>query len=242
MKRCFFSAKQKKPTYYKGLLIKADLGLHDQIADRLCSEVKKHGEILDFGAGEGALSARLSDLGYRVTAADMDSDNFKCKEANFFKLNFNSSVEIESFVTANEGRFDAVLGVEVIEHVQDQWLYARNLMRMLKPGGVVLITTPNTESWMSRLQFFRTGRFHQFSDADLSYGHINPITPWELKLVMTGANAKDIKITPGGTLPAIYWEGLNRITILNMLVLLLRPFMRGQLDGWCIIATGRKDE
>ncbi|BAQ76685.1 methyltransferase type 11 [Pseudomonas sp. Os17] len=242
MKRWFFSAKQKTPTYYKELLIKADLGLHDQIADTLCSEVKKNGEILDFGAGEGALSARLSDLGYKVTAVDMDSENFKCKEVNFFKLNFDSPVEIERFVTANEGKFDAVLGVEVIEHVQDQWLYTRNLMRMLKPGGVVLITTPNTESWMSRLQFFRTGRFHQFSDADLSYGHINPITPWELKLVMTGANAKDIKMAPGGTLPAIYWEGLNRITLLNILVLFLRPFMRGQLDGWCIIATGRKDE
>lgn len=95
---------RKKPQYYKGLLIKADLGLHDQIAEKIQNEVKQGGAILDLGAGEGALSQRLSDMGYLVTAVDMDSDNFKCADVKFTKVNFDSTDEVSHFVSQHEGQ------------------------------------------------------------------------------------------------------------------------------------------
>jgi SAM-dependent methyltransferase len=231
---------KKKPQYYKGLLIKADLGLHDQIADKIQSEIAPGGKILDMGAGEGALSARLSDLGFHVTAADKDHDNFKCTQATFFRVNFDSSEDFDQFVAQHEGEFDAVLSIEVIEHVQDQWDYVRRLMTMTKPGGLVLITTPNITSWISRLLFFFTGRFHQFGDNDLSYGHINPISPWELEFILKESGAAKIDISPAGTLPPIYLTGMNKLSLLSLLILPLRPFMKGILDGWCIMASVRK--
>jgi SAM-dependent methyltransferase len=230
----------KKSEFYKGLLIKADLGLHEQIAKKIQSEVPPGAKILDLGAGEGALSARLSDLGFQVTAADKDQDNFKCKQVKFSKINFDSPDEITEFVAQHEGAFDAVLGIEVIEHVQDQWQYVRQLMKMAKNDGLVLITTPNTASWISRLLFFFTGRFHQFADGDLSYGHINPISPWELGLILNDLGAKNINISSAGTLPPIYITGLNKLTILNFLILPVRLLMSGILDGWCVMATARK--
>lgn len=238
MKKIFFG--RKKAEFYKGLLIKADLGLHEQIAEKIQSEVSLGGKILDLGAGEGALSARLSDLGFQVTAADKDQDNFKCMQANFSRINFDSPEEVAKFVAQHEEEFDAVLGIEVIEHVQDQWQYVRQLMRMAKKGGLVLITTPNTASWISRLLFFFTGRFHQFADGDLSYGHINPISPWELELILRESGASQVSILPSGTLPPIYITGLNKLTILNLLILPIRPVMSGILDGWCVMATARK--
>jgi cyclopropane fatty-acyl-phospholipid synthase-like methyltransferase len=238
MKKLFFGEKQAE--YYKGFLIKADLGLHEQIAEKIQSEVTPGGKILDLGAGEGALSARLSDLGFLVTAADKDQENFKCPQVNFSRINFDSPEEIAQFVAEHEGEFDAVLGIEVIEHVQDQWQYVRQLMKMSKNGGLVLITTPNTTSWISRLLFFFTGRFHQFADGDLSYGHINPVSPWELDLMLNMLGAKKINISPAGTLPPIYITGLNKLTILNLLILPVRFVMSGILDGWCVMATARK--
>lgn len=231
---------RKQPQYYNGLLIKADLGLHEQIAAKIKTEVPPGGKILDLGAGEGALSARLSDLGFQVTAADKDQENFKCTQANFSRINFDSPEEIAQFVAQHEGEFDAVLGIEVIEHVQDQWQYVRQLMRMAKKGGLVLITTPNTASWISRLLFFFTGRFHQFADDDLSYGHISPISPWELALILRELGANKVSISPAGTLPPIYITGLNKLTILNLLILPIRLVMSGILDGWCVMATARK--
>jgi SAM-dependent methyltransferase len=237
--KCFFIGR-KRQQYYKDILIKADMGLHEQIAEIILSEVPPGGKILDLGAGEGALSARLSDLGFQVTAADKDQENFKCTQANFSRINFDSPEEIAKFVAQHEGEFDAVLGIEVIEHVQDQWQYVRQLMRMAKQGGLILITTPNTASWLSRLLFFFTGRFHQFSDGDLSYGHINPISPWELELILRESGASQVSILPAGTLPPIYVTGLNKLSILNLLILPIRLVMSGILDGWCVMATARK--
>lgn len=231
---------RKKAEHYCGLLIKADLGLHEQIAEKIKNQVPPNSRILDLGAGEGALSARLSDLGFQVISADKDQVNFKCKKSKFFCINFDLIDEINGFVEAHEDYFDAVLGVEVIEHVENQWQYISQLMKMLKPGGMVLITTPNTSSWLSRLIFFFTGRFHQFSDDDLLYGHINPISPWELSMILSDSGAKDIQIAPAGTLPAVYLTGFNKMSLLNLLILPIRPLMRGIVDGWCVMATARK--
>jgi SAM-dependent methyltransferase len=231
---------RKLPQFYNGLLVKADLDLHEQIAQRVQEEVPDGGKILDLGAGEGALSARLADLGYEVTAADKDRDNFKCTQARFSCINFDSPEEIDAFVSAHEGEFDAVMGIEVIEHVQDQWQYVRQLMKMAKPGGLILVTTPNTTSWLSRWVFFFTGRFHQFADDDLSYGHINPISPWELGLILCESGATGISVSPAGTLPPVYLTGFNKLSILSLLTLPVRPLMSGMLDGWCVMATARK--
>ena len=238
MKKFFIG--KKKAEFYKGMLVKADLGLHDQIAEKIQREVPAGAKVLDLGAGEGALSARLVDLGYQVTAVDKDQDSFKCEEATFSRIDFDSADEITQLVKQHEDAFDAVLGIEVIEHVQDQWQYVRQLLKMVKPGGMVLITTPNTTSWLSRLMFFLTGRFHQFSDIDLTYGHINPISSWVLNLILRESGARQIEVFGAGTLPPIYITGFNKLTILNLSMLVLRPFMSGSLDGWCVMATARK--
>ncbi len=233
---------RKQIQYYKGLVIKADLGLHDQVAEKIRTEVAPGARILDWGAGEGALSARLADLGFRVTAADKDQANFKCTQADFSCVDFDSPEEIAQFVQGHEGAFDVVLGIEVIEHVHDQWQYVRQLMRMAKRGGVILITTPNTASWLSRLLFFFKGRFHQFGDGDLSYGHISPISPWELEVILRESGGSQVSIVPAGTLPPIYLTGLNKSALLNLMILPMRFLMSGPLDGWCVMATARKAE
>lgn len=111
---------------------------------------------------------------------------------------------------------------------------------MLKQDGLLLITTPNITSWLSRFIFLFNGRFHQFADGDLQYGHIAPITPWELNVICNEKNLQNVEIEEAGTLPPIYFTGINKLFILNLLALLLRPFMKGYLDGWCIMLTARK--
>lgn len=232
----------KSPRFYKDLLIKADLGLHDQIAEVVGKKAPGGSLVLDFGAGEGALSERLFDMGYKVIAADKDAGNFKSKNCDFFSINFDQPDEVDIFVQKHANLFDVVLGVEVIEHVQDQWKYIRQLMAMVKPGGIVLITTPNTTSWLSRIVFLLTGRFHQFADADLNYGHINPVSPWEMDLIMKDAGATNIEIRSAGTLPPVYITRSPKLLLINILALLLRPFSSGVLDGWCIMAIAQKPQ
>lgn len=234
--------RKKTPEFYNKLLIKADLGLHEQISEAIRKKVPKGSRILDMGAGEGALAERLFDMGYKITAVDKDAENFKSKNCDFSPINFDNPNEVDDFTLKHANQFDVVLGVEVIEHVQDQWKYARQLMAMAKPGGIILITTPNTTSWLSRMIFLFTGRFHQFADSDLSYGHINPVSPWEIDLIMKEAGAQNVEISGAGTLPAVYITRSPKLLFVNLFALLLRPFSSGMLDGWCVMAIAKKPE
>ena len=135
MKKIFWG--QKNLEYYKGLLIKADCGLHNDIANVIKNALPEGGKILDFGAGEGALSARLHDLGYQVVAVDKDSASFRCQSVDFYTVDFDSTQDLSRFVVSHLETFDGVLGVEVIEHVEDQWQFVRQLKSMLKPGGLL---------------------------------------------------------------------------------------------------------
>jgi len=170
----------------------------------------------------------------------MDADDFKMtNQVEFEQVNFDSAEEIECFVAGNEEQFDAVCGIEVIEHVEDQWRYVRNLKRMLKPGGIMIITTPNVTSWLSRLMFLFKGRFHQFNDEDLSYGHIAPITSFELVLILERTGLQKLEVLPAGTLPPLYCSSV-RMALISLLALLFRPFQTGMLNGWCLLAVARK--
>jgi cyclopropane fatty-acyl-phospholipid synthase-like methyltransferase len=239
LKKCFIGS--KKPEYYKGILIKADYGLHEQISQKIVSFLPRGSRILDMGAGEGALSQRLFDLNYSVVASDIDRDNFKCKNVDFYQVNFNVKFEMDAFIENYKESFDLVLGIEVIEHLENQWEYIRALNKLLKKKGFLILTTPNTTSWLSRLMFFKTGEFHQFQDADLSYGHIAPLSNRELKLILSSEGFNMVNIISAGTLPPlIYYSSLTGI-IKNIAMLVLKVFMNGLKDGWCIMAIAQKE-
>ncbi len=235
---------EKKFEYYDGLLIRADTGLHDQIGEVIRDHVRVGASVLDMGAGQGALSARLSDLGYQVTAVDSNDEDYQVdkvdnRNIDYLHVNFDDERELEAFIQENQSKFDAVCGVEVIEHVENPWAYVRGLVRLAKKDGLVLVTTPNTTSWLSRLRFLMSGQFLCFGEENLEYGHISPISDFELNLVMTRAGLREVTIRSGGTLPPLYFSSPFMV-VKSLICLCLRPFQKGTLDGWCIIGTGRK--
>ncbi|MCB0412100.1 MAG: methyltransferase domain-containing protein, partial [Bdellovibrionales bacterium] len=85
--------------YYKGIRIKADFGLHEQLEEEVLRLAPKDAKILDFGAGEGALSQRLADKGYKLVSVDIDKDSFKAKSPQFIHLNLNDIQAIENFIS-----------------------------------------------------------------------------------------------------------------------------------------------
>jgi 2-polyprenyl-3-methyl-5-hydroxy-6-metoxy-1,4-benzoquinol methylase len=79
--------------------------------------------------------------------------------------------------------FDLITFTEVIEHVENHRAVLRDIQRVLKSGGLVLITTPNILNLKSRLRFLFFGFWNLFgplhvsaSDKYSTGGHINPIS------------------------------------------------------------------
>ncbi len=224
---------------YDGLLMKADVKLHQDLAISIVEALPKGSKIMDLGAGEGALSKRLHDLGYNVTAVDMNGDDFKASDVPFLKYNFNSQNDLKRLREENFEKFDGVLGVEVIEHLENPWDYVRLLKDIVKPGGHIFISTPNTTSWYARLVFLMTGHFPSFINPN-DCGHINPITEWEIKVITEKTDLKLIRALPAGTLPYIWINSSLKKTLLNLFFLPLFPLMKGTITGWCKIFVIRK--
>ena len=122
-------------------------------------ELSLKGDLLDFGAGTGNLTKQLKSLNQfnSITAVDL----FPCP------VNLDSDIEwaiadlneITNFPVAS---FDVIVSAEVIEHLENPRGVAREWYRLLRPGGKLVFSTPNNESWRSLLSLLMRGHFRLF--------------------------------------------------------------------------------
>lgn len=223
------------PLNYKNLLIRATPGLHEKIL-RIISENCSKGTVLDWGAGQGALSQRLVDEGYKVTAVDMSSE-FAAEGVAYHRIDFHDDLAVKKFIEVHSGSFDVVIGIEVIEHVENPWSYVRQLRDLVRAGGHIIVSTPNPSSWHSRLKFLLDGTYDEFNEC-AQEGHINPITPWEMRLIMTRIGLQEISISSAGEI----YQGRRKSShfFIELISKLIRIFQSGYLDGYCYVAISRK--
>ena len=145
------------------------------------------GRVLDVGAGSGALAAGLRQLGFQASACDLFPGQFHAKDIPFTVANASESLPFP------DGSFDAITCLETIEHLEDQFRFARECARILVSGGRLLITTPNVLSLASRWQYFWTGFFplaprpmKEHTRAPV-HDHIHLISYYELRYLLRAA-------------------------------------------------------
>lgn len=94
---------------------------------------------LDLGCREGNQTRWLEGRGYTVTSVDVDQlfDTAQIVDAN------------QPLPFADD-TFDLVWSSEVIEHLQDPAFSLDELRRVTKPGGDIILTTPNSYMWLFR--------------------------------------------------------------------------------------------
>ncbi len=137
-------------------------GTHDAAMRVLAKHLPptSRGRVLDVGAGAGALSLKMHRAGYGVCACDLYPELFKVADVEFREVDANGSLPYE------KSSFDAVVAVEVVEHLDAHRPLFSEACRVLKPGGYFLFTTPNISSLKSRLSFLFTGYFYSFPPLD----------------------------------------------------------------------------
>lgn len=176
---------------YRGLRIHALPGLHAYVADILSKHVPVPASVLELGAGSGALSMRMADIGYTVTATDAVLENFRPHDhIHFLQVDLD-----ERFSDNFAEQFDVVVAVEIIEHLENPMHVFREVSRLVKPGGMFLMTTPNVNNPVSAALFCRFGHHLWFSERDRGFhGHISSLTTAELSncAAETGFNVSEL--------------------------------------------------
>lgn len=173
----------KRMQGYQGLPIFAAPGVHEAAAMLLASATEPGARVLEFGAGSGAMSLRLKDMGFAVTASDLFPGSFKAKDVPFVAADLNSA-----FAAQWPEGFDAVMALEIVEHLENPRHVLREIRQLLPVGGRLVLSTPNIANPVSQALFVRRGQFQWFRDADYhEQGHITPLSPWVLEKALQEA-------------------------------------------------------
>jgi 2-polyprenyl-3-methyl-5-hydroxy-6-metoxy-1,4-benzoquinol methylase len=106
------------------------------------------GRLLDVGCGDGAFLARMKSLGWEVVGVEPDAKAATAAMTKFGLEVFVGALENAGF--ANES-FDAITLNHVIEHVGDPIGLLRRCRDLLRKGGRVVVTTPNSEGLGHRI-------------------------------------------------------------------------------------------
>jgi ubiquinone/menaquinone biosynthesis C-methylase UbiE len=107
------------------------------------------GDVLEVGCGEGRGVALLMPHASTFTAVDkikpvIDELQQKFPAGKFMSMN------IPPLSGLPDNTYDSIISFQVIEHIQDDFLFLKEIHRVLKPGGVALLTTPNRRMSLSR--------------------------------------------------------------------------------------------
>jgi 2-polyprenyl-3-methyl-5-hydroxy-6-metoxy-1,4-benzoquinol methylase len=115
----------------------------------------KGSTVLDAPCGGGSLAASLREAGYDAHGVDIGGAGAALLGAAYHDADLNGRLPF------GDALFDVVLSIEGIEHLEDRYRYLRELHRVLRPGGTLILTTPNIVSVRSRVRFFGSGFYHR---------------------------------------------------------------------------------
>jgi 2-polyprenyl-6-hydroxyphenyl methylase/3-demethylubiquinone-9 3-methyltransferase len=104
----------------------------------------KNLKILDIGCGGGLISEPMTRLGAQVTGVDASSRNINIAKEHAKKSSLDITyLNDKPESLSSEKKFDIILNLEVVEHVEDVDLYLNSCLKLLKPKGIMFTATLN---------------------------------------------------------------------------------------------------
>ena len=129
--------------------------------------LKENDRVIEIGPGRGSFLAWLRSEGYSCTACEQSvvltkelrDKGFEVIEGEFERLNFKS-------------QYNLVFSFHIIEHVTSPLAHLEQAFKVTRPGGHLVLATPNSVSWQQRLlpllsANFDTAHLHVFSKRSL---------------------------------------------------------------------------
>jgi SAM-dependent methyltransferase len=174
--------------------------------------------VCDVPCGAGSLSAQLAAVGLDVIAVDIAAvEPFRYERDRRRLYDCNRGLPFA------DAELDAVVSVEGIEHLESPTGFLRECARVLRPGGLLFLTTPNVDSLRSRKYVLGRG-YHRFFGPEGEYskdaGHVHPIDMMFVRYAI-----KALGLT---------WvaAAVNRISGKTWYSELVRPLLQRKLPVW----------
>ncbi|MEM8781485.1 MAG: class I SAM-dependent methyltransferase [Planctomycetota bacterium] len=116
-------------------------------------------DVLELGCGDGLVleALRHSGANARGTTFRSRDDDYIRKRDHPEDLPIDHGVDLNVPIPYDDASFDVVVSTEVIEHLDNHRNFVTEALRVLRPGGVFVLTSVNLHRLPSRLAFFLTG-------------------------------------------------------------------------------------
>lgn len=158
--------------------------------------------VVDVGCGSGALWPYIADRFHHYIGVDIEPYAGFPGSGQFVRCN------LESYqIPLPPASTDVVVAVETIEHLENPRAFFRELKRLLKPGGWLVVTTPNQLSLLSKLTLCLKNQFNAFQDSSYP-AHITALLEIDLCRIATEAGFSDINVSFNlqGRIPGGVWH------------------------------------
>lgn len=195
------------------------------------------GVVVDIGCGNGDLHSYLRGRFSRYIGVDaLRYEGFPA-DAELVLSDLNSAPW-----PLADGVADVVAAVEVVEHLENPRAFFRELVRLARPGGLVLVTTPNQQSFLSLLTLVVKGRFSAFQDVHYP-AHLTALLEVDLRRIAAECGLADVVVrySHSGRVVLTPWHyprALSRLTPRPFSDNLLLAGTKSPLEGAVKSSTG----
>jgi 2-polyprenyl-3-methyl-5-hydroxy-6-metoxy-1,4-benzoquinol methylase len=138
---------------------------------RRLASLPKGSAILDAGCGNGWLAKELADSGFEVCGIDLEESGVAQAQRLDTPCRFEVASVYDDYQELFGRRFDAIVSLEVIEHLYDPRRFVKQVFAGLRPGGRFILTTPY-HGWLKNVLIATLGKHDRHYNPLVDGGHI----------------------------------------------------------------------
>ena len=168
-------------------------------------------DVCDLGCGNGWTAAELDALGYSVTGLEPSSSGIAIAQGRGIGAHFRQWSAYDGTPEDLRERFDVVVSLDVIEHLYAPRELATRAMELLRPNGVLFVSTPY-HGYVKNVALAVTGRLDAHFTALWDHGHIKFFSKKTLASMLTDAGFVGVTFFTCGRLPMLWKSMVVRAT------------------------------
>ena len=165
--------------------------------------------VLDIGCGDGNFTQSLSEAGFAMHGIDPSAGGVARARERYPNIQFAESSAYEDLLTpfGRTEPFDAIVTIEVIEHLYSPRTLCRRVFEALKPGGLFIVTTPYWGYWKN-LGLALTNRIDRALTALWEGGHIKHFSAQTLRRLGEEQGFEFVAFHGSGRPIPYLWKGM----------------------------------
>lgn len=173
---------------------------------RRLKALKQGARVLDAGCGNGYFLKHLNETGYDVSGIELDLSGVEIARKMVPNCQIENKSIYDDVSNIFSEKFDAIVSLEVVEHLYDPRKFAKEMKKCLKPNGIFIVSTPY-HGYLKNLAITALGKFDKHVSPLWDGGHIKFWSKTTLTKLLTDEGLQVIGFDGAGRF-SYFWKSM----------------------------------